>query len=72
MYFVTSVFYEITFITSNTDKPDTDSNVGLCVHIYHDTLLVQIFRAKKKSTKYRQFFISLTSIGLTSRSCVIL
>ena len=33
MYFVTSVLYEITCITSNTNKPDSDSNVGLCVLI---------------------------------------
>jgi len=33
MYFVTSVLYEITCITSKTYKPDTDSNAGLCVLI---------------------------------------
>jgi len=33
MYFVTSVLYEITCIPSNTDEPDTDPNVGLCVPI---------------------------------------
>ena len=33
MHFVTSVLYEITCIPSNTDKPDTDSDVGLCVLI---------------------------------------
>jgi len=33
MYFVTLVLYEITCIPSNTDKPDTNSNVGLCVLI---------------------------------------
>jgi len=31
MYFVTSVLYQIIFIPSNTEKPDTDSNVGLRV-----------------------------------------
>ena len=36
MYFLTSVLYEITCIPSNTDKPDTDSNVGLCVLILDD------------------------------------
>ena len=36
MYFVASVFYEITCIPSNTEKPPTDSNVGLCVLIYDD------------------------------------
>ena len=29
MYFVTSVLYEITCITSNTDKQDADSNPGV-------------------------------------------
>ena len=33
MYFVTSVLYEITCITSNTDKPDTDSNPGVCMGV---------------------------------------
>jgi len=33
MYFVTSVLNLITCITSNTDIPDTDSNVGSCVLI---------------------------------------
>jgi len=36
MYFVTLVLYEIDCITSNTDVPDTDSNVGSCVLKYDD------------------------------------
>jgi len=33
MYFVASGLYEITCISSNTDKPHTDSNIGLFVVI---------------------------------------
>ena len=33
MHFVTSVLYEITRITSNTDQPNIDSNVSSCVLI---------------------------------------
>jgi len=33
MFFVTSVLYEITCITSNMDIPDSDSNVSSCVLI---------------------------------------
>jgi len=48
MYFVTSVLYEITCITSNTDKPDTDSNPGVWVLIYMtNTVSTNIWRQKK-------------------------
>jgi hypothetical protein len=55
MYFVTSVLYEITCITSNTDKPDTDSNPGLWVLIYMtNTVSTNISRQKKidRPTKF--------------------
>jgi len=48
MYFVTSVLYDITCITSNTEKPDTDSNHGLWVLIYMtNTVSTNISRQKK-------------------------
>ena len=48
MYFVTSVLYEITCITSNTDKPYTDSNPGVWVLIYMtNTVSTNIWRQKK-------------------------
>ena len=48
MYFVTSVLYEITCITNNTDKPDTDSNPGVWVLIYMtNTVSTNIWRQKK-------------------------
>ena len=48
MYFVTSVLFEITCITSNTDKPVTDSNPGVWVLIYMtNTVSTNIFRQKK-------------------------
>ena len=55
MYFVTSVLYEITCITSNTDKPDTDSNPGLWLLIYMtNTVSTNISRQKKihRPTKF--------------------
>ena len=42
MYFVTSVLYEITCITSNTDKPDTDSNPGVWVIFVYMHISVQL------------------------------
>ena len=49
MYFVTSVLYEITCITSNTDKPDADSNPGVWVLIYMtNTVSTNIWRQKKQ------------------------
>ena len=48
MYFVTSGLYEITCITSNTDKQDTDSNPGVWVQIYMtNTVSTNIWRQKK-------------------------
>jgi len=48
MYFVTSVLYEITCITSNTDKQDTNSNPGVRVLIYLTTTVsTNILRQKK-------------------------
>ena len=48
MYFVTSVLYEITCISSNTDKPDTDSNPGVWVLIYMtNTVSTNIWSQKK-------------------------
>jgi len=48
MYFVTSVLYEITCITNNTDKPDTDSNPGVWVLIYMtNTVSTNIWRQTK-------------------------
>ena len=54
MYFVTSVLYKITCITSNTDRLDTDSNPGVWVLIYMtNTVSTNIWRQKKKLTVSR-------------------
>ena len=50
MYFVTSVLYEITCITSNTDKQDTDSNPGVWVLIYMTNTVSTNFWRQKKLT----------------------
>ena len=48
MYFVMSVLYEITCITSNTEKPHTDSNPGIWILIYMtNTVSTNIWRQKK-------------------------